>query len=182
MLFIYYLFQTHCNIQYPLKYNLSERPIPDGLPIYDPNETLGEAICCDERYLGLAEPRWTFNRSDVDLFKYLNTTGPTIFYDSVCGLPLFSVPKNRTLDDFKKETLEHGWLSFHDEEMYVGENGPNILSVPNSSRIISKCGTFLGDNLPEDGHNRYCLDLVCLSGSPVSIKNYVLPQVTEGYS
>ena len=60
------------------------------------------------------------------------------------------------------------------KEIYIGENGPNILSIPNSSRIISTCGTYLGDNLPEDGYNKYCLDLVCLSGSPVSIKNLEL--------
>lgn len=167
MLFVTYLIQSYCNIQKPLKYNLSNKPIPDELPIFDPNETLGEAICCDERYLGLAEPKWTFNRSDINLFKYLNTKGQTFFFDSVCGLPLFTIPKNRTLDDFKKESLKHGWPSFHDEEMYIGENGPNILSVPNSSRIISKCGTFLGDNLPEEGQNKYFLDLVCLSGRPI---------------
>ena len=174
MLTLLHLITQISSIQYPLKYNLSHRSIPDGLPIYDPNETLGEAICCDNRYASFAEPKWTFNRSDVDLFKYLNTTGQTIFYDSVCGLPLFSIPNNRSLDDFKKDSLDHGWPSFNDEEIYIGENGPNILSIPNSSRIISTCGTYLGDNLPEDGYNKYCLDLVCLSGSPVSIKNIEL--------
>ena len=44
----------------------------------------------------------------------------------------------------------------------------NIKNVTNTSRVISKCGTHLGDNLPENGHNRYCLDLVCISGNNIN--------------
>ena len=154
------------DIQFPLRFNMSNRSIPEGLPVYETNETLGDAICCDNRYQGYAESKYTFNQKDIDLFSYLNETGETTFYDSVCGIPLFIVPRNRSLDDFKTETMEHGWPSFHDSEIYIGPDGPNVFNVSNSSRMISRCGTSLGDNIPINGHNRYCLDLVCLSGNP----------------
>ena len=38
--------------------------------------------------------------------------GVTTFYDSVCGVPLFRAPVNRTLEDLKADTDEHGWRSF----------------------------------------------------------------------
>merc|ERR1712232_1099567 len=31
----------------------------------------------------------------------------------------------------------------------------------------SKCLTHLGHNLPKDGVDRYCIDLVCIAGSPL---------------
>ena len=157
---IIWLIFSKCQIQTNLKYNMSNRPIPEGLPVYNPNATLAEVICCDKRYQGLAEPRYTFNQSDVDLFSYLNESGDNYFYDASCGLPLFVVPRERTLADFKKETLTHGWPSFHDSEVI----NQSIRQLPNSNHVVSKCGTQLGDNLPEKGHNRYCLDLVCVSG------------------
>jgi peptide methionine sulfoxide reductase MsrB len=166
---LYYLYQSSCNIQDPLRFNMSHRPIPDGLPIYNPNETLAQAICCDKRYQGFAETRWTFNHTDVRLFDYLSETQDNYFYDSNCGLPLFVVPRGRTLDDFKQETLEHGWPSFHDEEIIED----HVQNVSGTSHVVSRCGTHLGDNLPEKGHNRYCLDLVCISGSPKYFQNLI---------
>ena len=37
-----------------------------------------------------------------------NGNKPVTFYDSVCGIPLFNVPMNRTLAEFMAETKEHG--------------------------------------------------------------------------
>ena len=39
------------------------------------------------------------------------------FYDSVSGKPLFIAPRGRTFDEFKKESMAHGWPSFRDEEV-----------------------------------------------------------------
>ena len=33
----------------------------------------------------------------------------------------------------------------------------------------SKCLTHLGHNLPEGGVDRYCIDLVCVAGEPLSV-------------
>jgi hypothetical protein len=39
------------------------------------------------------------------------------FYDSVSGKPLFIAPRGRTFEEFKKESMSHGWPSFRDEEV-----------------------------------------------------------------
>lgn len=80
----------------------------------------------------------------------------------MCGIPLFIVPRGRTFEDFKNETTHHGWPSFHDEEIVKG----NVVNETGGPGVRSACGTHLGDNLPEGGHNRYCLDLACVSGHP----------------
>ena len=156
--------QTNCTgaIQKNLRYNMSGRSIPDALPVYDPKETLADAICCDLTYRGYAETQGTYALPDVDLFANMNQKGETTFYDPVCGIPLFIVPRGRTLEDFKKETTEHGWPSFRDEEIVKG----NVFNETGGPGVRSACGTHLGDNLPEGGHNRYCLDLACVSGNP----------------
>ena len=158
--------QNNCSgpVQKHLRYNMSNRAIPDGLPVQDPKETLVEAICCDLNYRGYAETQGTFSHSDIDLFKHmkLNEKGETTFYDPICGIPLFIVPRGRTLEAFKNETTEHGWPSFRDEEIVKG----NVFNESGGPGVRSACGTHLGDNLPEGGHNRYCLDLACVSGNP----------------
>jgi peptide methionine sulfoxide reductase MsrB len=146
-----------------LMYNMSGRPIPDGLPVQDPKETLADGICCDGQYRGYAETSGTFALPTVNLFKNMkqDDKGETTFYDPVCGIPLFIVPRGRTLADFQKETIEHGWPSFRDEEVVKG----NVFNeTGGTGGMKSKCGTHLGDNLPDDNGNRYCLDLACVSG------------------
>merc|ERR1712070_1212844 len=107
-------------IQPHLRYNMSGRPIPDGLPGYDPKETLAEAICCDLHFRGYAETTGTYARSDVNLFSKMNQNGETTFYDPVCGIPLFVAPRGRSFADFQNETIGHGWPSFRDEEVVRG--------------------------------------------------------------
>merc|ERR1711937_955526 len=68
-------------------------------------ENLAEAICCDPRTRPYAEPQFFFDRPDIALFSRVK--GEATFYDSVCGIPLFTVPRNRTWADFEAETREH---------------------------------------------------------------------------
>lgn len=56
-----------------------------------------------------------------------------------------------------------GWPSFRPEEL-VSEN----VIIHNDGRIESVCKTHLGHNLPEGGVDRYCIDLVCMAGEPLS--------------
>jgi len=150
-------------VQANLRYNMSGRPISAGLPVQDPKETLAEAICCDKVYHGYAETSGTYKLPTVELFKNMNQKGETTFYDPVCGIPLFIVPRGRTLANFQEETTEHGWPSFRDEEVVKG----NVFNETDGlGGMRSKCGTHLGDNLPDDTGNRYCLDLSCVSGNP----------------
>ena len=40
--------------------------------------------------------------------------------------------------------------------------------IHNDGRMESVCKTHLGHNLPEGGVDRYCIDLVCMAGVPLS--------------
>ena len=72
-----------------------------------------QAICCDSAFSAYAEPQHYYAKPDVNFFGALkNKKQPIAFYDSVCGIPLFHIPKHRTLEDFEAETTEHGWPSF----------------------------------------------------------------------
>jgi hypothetical protein len=59
--------------------------------------------------------------------------------------------------------LHHGWPSFRPEEI-VSEN----VIIHKKGRMESRCLTHSGHNLPEGGVDRYCIDLVCISGQPLS--------------
>ena len=86
------------------------------------------------------------------------------FYDSVSGLPLFIAPRGRTWAEFVAESTKHGWPSFRDAEV-VAEN----VRVQPDGETRSVSGAHLGHNLP-DGANRYCINIVCVAGSPVTTK------------
>lgn len=120
-----------------------------------------ERICCDNhRY---AEFRGYLEATEVNLFGRLDPTVETVFYDSVCGIPLFIAPRGRSFEEFKEESLHHGWPSFRPEEI-VSEN----VIIHDDGRMESRCLTHLGHNLPDDGIDRYCIDLVCMAGEPLS--------------
>lgn len=129
---------------------------------------LADRICCHNHHY--AEPKGYLTwKPDVDLFSRLDpSSNTTTFYDSVCGIPLFIAPRGRTFDEFMEESIHHGWPSFRPEEM-ISEN----VIIHDDGRMESKCLTHLGHNLPttnEDGVlvDRYCIDLVCIAGEPVS--------------
>eukprot|EP00730_Choanoeca_flexa_P014284 TRINITY_DN6191_c0_g1_i1.p1 TRINITY_DN6191_c0_g1~~TRINITY_DN6191_c0_g1_i1.p1 ORF type:complete len:192 (+),score=17.93 TRINITY_DN6191_c0_g1_i1:232-807(+) len=155
--------RLHCRAQSDLLYNVSHRlAINYQLPYTPlPGEGLAEAICCDSLYSYFAEPEWFFNRSDVSLFDRLNASAVTTFYDTACGIPLFRAPVNRTFQEWKSESLTHGWPSFRTPEIL--DKGINVTST---GEVLSSCGTHLGTIDPDEKGQRYCLDLVCLSGQP----------------
>lgn len=124
--------------------------------------SVAQRICCNNHRW--AEQRGYLASPDVDLFGKLDPTVETVFYDSVCGLPLFIAPRGRSFEDFKEESLKHGWPSFRPEEM-VSEN----VILHDDGRMESRCLTHLGHNLPEGGVDRYCIDLVCVAGAPLSL-------------
>lgn len=151
-------------VQSKLLYGISGRkeatvPVP-----VDDGETLAEAVCCDSRTAAFAEPQGTFSEPDVDLFAKIPHDGtPTIFFDSTCGLPLFKAPINRTFEDFRDDTKEHGWPSFRVGEIYL----ENVLINQTTLAMTSTCGTHLGTYLPDEKGERYCIDLSCVSGNPL---------------
>ena len=115
-----------------------------------------------DKTISVAEYRGYLAAPEVDLFGRLHPDVETTFFDSVCGLPLFIAPRGRTFEEFKDESLHHGWPSFRPEEI-VSEN----VIIHTDGRMESKCLTHLGHNLPEGGVDRYCIDLVCMAGMPL---------------
>ena len=148
-------------VQPALNYGISRRVTPRGVPApIDVNESLAEAVCCDKRALPFAEPQFLYKQPDVALFRHVTKT--TTFYDSVCGLPLFRAPVNRSLAEFKADTDEHGWPSFRTAEVVAD----NVVTDRATGYVTSKCGTHLGTYLPDDKGARWCIDLSCVSGGP----------------
>ena len=88
-------------------------------------------------------------------------SGVNTFYDSVCGLPLFRAPINRTFAEFQADTQEHGWPSFRPAEV-VDEN---VVTDVKTGYVTSKCGTHLGSYLPDTQGPRWCMDLSCIAGA-----------------
>ena len=83
------------------------------------------------------------------------------YYDSVTGKPLFIAPRGRTMSEFLIESRNHGWPSFRDEEV-VWDN----VRVLRDGETVSITGTHLGHDLPDSHGNRYCINLVCIAGTP----------------
>ena len=83
------------------------------------------------------------------------------FYDSNTGKPLFYGPRGRTMEQFIRESENHGWPSFRDAEV----NWEYVRVLPNGE-TVSVDGTHLGHNLPDGKGNRYCINLVCVAGRP----------------
>jgi peptide methionine sulfoxide reductase MsrA/peptide methionine sulfoxide reductase MsrB len=119
---------------------------------------LADHICCHNKMY--AEHAGFLTDPHVNLFTKLSPDGTTTFYDSVCGLPLFIAPQGRTFEQWKQESLNHGWPSFRPEEAVKG----NIV-FHKSGEMASTCGTHLGHNLPDSSGDRYCIDLVCIAGN-----------------
>lgn len=127
----------------------------------DLNYATAERICCNNHRW--AEYRGYLEAPEVDFFGRLDPAVETVFYDSVCGIPLFIAPRGRTFEEFKEESLHHGWPSFRPEEL-VSEN----VIIHDDGRMESRCLTHLGHNLPSGGVDRYCIDLVCMAGEPLA--------------
>ena len=79
------------------------------------------------------------------------------------------------MEEFKRESISHGWLSFRDAEVIWD----HVRCLPTcSSEMISLDGTHLGHNMPDDKGNRYCINLVSVAGNrppapPVPISHAV---------
>ena len=123
-------------------------------------ETADNICCHNHRF---AEYRGYLEAPEVRLFDRLDPTAEHVFYDSVCGLPLFVAPRGRTFAEFKEESIHHGWPSFRPEEI-ISEN----VIIHDDGRMESRCLTHLGHNLPKGGVDRYCIDLVCIAGEPLT--------------
>merc|ERR1719198_143074 len=88
-------------------------------------------ICCHNKHY--AEPSGFLSR--VNFFSQLkNKDGTTTFYDSVCGKPLFVAPKGRTMAEFERESLAHGWPSFRPAEVVQAN-----VKILEGGEMVSTC-------------------------------------------
>ena len=117
-----------------------------------------DRICCYNRHYAehsgyfMMKTRWD---------KEVDKTKETTYYDSVSGKPLFIAPRGRSFEEFKQESIAHGWPSFRDQEV-VWEN----VRCLSNGEAVSLVGTHLGHNLPDGKGNRYCINLVSCAGRP----------------
>jgi peptide methionine sulfoxide reductase MsrB len=156
--------QNHCrgSVQNNLRFGVSGRDTAQGIPVLvNDNESLAEAVCCDNRMLPYAEPQFLFEAPDIALFSKMDANGVTSFYDSVCGAELFRAPVDRSMEDFQADTIEHGWPSFRMSEV----NFDNVVTDKATGYVTSVCGTHLGSYLPDEEGPRWCIDLTCVSGN-----------------
>lgn len=124
---------------------------------WESSVTSAQTICCNNRHGAEQWGYWTGS----SLPKSLPDGETLTFYDSVTAKPLFIVPKGRSYAEFIDESKAHGWPSFRDAEL-VREN--IFVYDEDNAEIVSLNGTHLGHNLPDSAGNRYCINLVCVSG------------------
>jgi len=134
----------------------SEKPVMKNLRWGCDYET-ADRICNFNRHYAEYAGYWT----TTNFLKEVERNGPTTYYDSVTGNPLFTAPVGRSMDEFLKESASHGWPSFRDEEV----NWEYVRCLKNGE-CISTTGTHLGHNLPDSKGNRYCINLVSVAGQP----------------
>eukprot|EP00947_MAST-08B_sp_MAST-8B-sp1_P001985 g1985.t1 len=134
----------------------TETPVMKSL-LYGCDWETADKICCFNRHY--AEHSGYFTKTTWA--AEVKDKGEVTYYDSVTGKPLFIAPRGRTWDEFHKESLAHGWPSFRDQEVCWDE----VRCLANGE-TVSLAGTHLGHNLPDGKGNRYCINLVCVAGTP----------------
>lgn len=140
------------------EHGTTSAPVQSDL-LYGVPQTLADKICSFNRVF--AEPATSFERTSFETVVR-NANGPTVFYDSVTGKPLFVAPINRSVDEFIAESKVHGWPSFRNDET-VWEN---VRVLKGSGEVVSVDGTHLGHDLPDKAGDRYCINLVSVAGRP----------------
>eukprot|EP00008_Paramoeba_atlantica_P004594 CAMPEP_0201488818 /NCGR_PEP_ID=MMETSP0151_2-20130828/19573_1 /ASSEMBLY_ACC=CAM_ASM_000257 /TAXON_ID=200890 /ORGANISM="Paramoeba atlantica, Strain 621/1 / CCAP 1560/9" /LENGTH=161 /DNA_ID=CAMNT_0047874187 /DNA_START=69 /DNA_END=554 /DNA_ORIENTATION=+ len=141
------------------EHGTSAKPVQDNLR-WGVDQEQADKIC-------------SFNRHSAEHSGYFKKTGllesseatkgdsePIEFRDSVTGKVVFSAPKGRSMEEFIAESKSHGWPSFRDQEV----NWETVRCLGNGE-CVSVDGTHLGHNLPDKKGNRYCINLVSISGN-----------------
>ncbi|KAG8461907.1 hypothetical protein KFE25_013926 [Diacronema lutheri] len=145
------------SIMAPKAHGTSATPVQQNLK-WSCDRQVADRICNFNRHFAEYAGYW---ESTTFIEEASKAGGELTFYDSNTGKPLFVAPRGRTLEQFVKESRSHGWPSFRDNEV-VWEN----VRVLPDGETVSVDGTHLGHDLPDGKGNRYCINLVCIAGSP----------------
>ena len=141
----------------PKAHGTSPQPVQKSLR-WGCDWNTADRICSFNRHYAEHSGYWA---NIKEFFVEMEKNEEITFYDSVTGKPLFVAPRGRTMEEFKKESLSHGWPSFRDEEV-VWDN----MRCLADGESVSVDGTHLGHNLPDRKGNRYCINLVSVAGKP----------------
>ncbi len=121
----------------------SETPVQDNLRWNCARDT-ADNICNFNRHYAEYSGYW--ERATTFLKEESMTSGPITFYDSNTGEALFTAPVGRSWDAFVKESRQHGWPSFRDDEV----NWDLVRVLPNGE-CVSTAGTHVsrpGTHIP----------------------------------
>lgn len=151
------------------RHGTSEVPVQKALR-WSCSAEIADNICNFNRHY--AERAGYWERSTTFLSEEGQTDGEITFYDSNTGLPLFYAPRGRTWKQFVRESRQHGWPSFRDEE-----TNWELVRCLSNGEAVSTAGTHLGHNLPDGKGNRLCINLVSVAGRPVDgpVERYIGP-------
>ena len=86
------------------------------------NRDTADRICNFNRHYAEYAGYW----KTTDFLKTVDREKPTVYYDSVTGLPLFVAPIGRTMDEYLAESDAHGWPSFRDQEVKAAAARPDV--------------------------------------------------------
>lgn len=116
---------------------------------------LADRVCCRNEDVYATEPSG-YHATDASVCSrdWIRTTRPC----STIRCAVFVAPRGRTFEEFKDQSVRHGWPSFRPKEI-VSEN----VILHDGGRLESKCGTRLGRNLPDGDRDRYSVNLLCVS-------------------
>jgi hypothetical protein len=134
---------------------------------------MAQKYCNDDRYDSGEEEVDDFcfeiqSTFEEDAQEEVEQKGRVKFYDSNSGKALFMVPREsvyRTFEEFMKESVDHGYLSFRDYEV----NWDRVRCLQ-SGEMFSTDGTRLGYFSPDVKGNKYLINLLAVAGRPVREK------------
>eukprot|EP01063_Lacrimia_lanifica_P034593 TRINITY_DN6427_c1_g1_i1.p1 TRINITY_DN6427_c1_g1~~TRINITY_DN6427_c1_g1_i1.p1 ORF type:complete len:266 (+),score=52.03 TRINITY_DN6427_c1_g1_i1:71-868(+) len=116
-------------------------------------------VCCSSNHRYAEHAGYLLRHLDTRMLR----KAPSItFYDSVCGVPLYTIgtkETGRSISEWWQESASHGWPSFRSREIHR-----NHVEMKESGEVVSSCGTHLGHNLPDIAGERHCINLLCISG------------------
>jgi peptide methionine sulfoxide reductase MsrB len=144
------------DIMKPKEHGTSHTPVQQNLR-WGCDWDIADRICNMNRHYAEFSGSW----KQSSFLNDIKGKKEVIFYDSNTGKPVFTAPKDRTWDDWIKESSSHGWPSFRDNEV----NWDQVRILPNGE-TVSLDGTHLGHNLPDRKGNRFCINLVSIAGRP----------------
>ncbi len=120
------------------KHGTSDSPVQESLR-WNISRSQADKICNYNRHYAEQSGSAFANPQYREEFEKAKQQQQTLkFYDSVTGALLFEAAKNRSHDQFDRESRHHGWPSFRDDEV----NWEHVRCLKNGE-CVSLTGTHL---------------------------------------